>query len=79
MAMPPEFYYPDPSKHTPGEPYFPKWAGEWEHGCQWSLPMIMSRGCFVFLVNGVFCSNLGGLFLYVYIEKPAIEARRVFN
>ena len=55
------------------------WVGKWQDGCQWDLKEILIKGSFIYFVGVFLQSNILAAFFYVYIEKPAIEARKIFN
>ena len=56
------------------------WRENWEkNGCGFSLGKAMGLWLFIFILGGVILTHLFSLFVYVYIEKPSVDARRVFK
>ena len=53
---------------------------EWrKDGCGYSYFEALLVYLFIFFVGGVLVANIWGLILHIYIERPGIEARKVFK
>ena len=54
------------------------WDDEWEEECQWSNSKIYLIGFLGFSIT-LILTNLVALCNYVYVEKPGIDARKVYK
>ena len=70
-----------PTLH-PDNPFQLEWIGEWKgngpENCTWTQQDLIV-GLTAIFITTVLWSNMCSLCCYLYIEKPSIDARRVFN